>query len=111
MILVITLLVAWLIKLNIVVKWSKKILIKNLSWLEKIIKNNNASVEVNVKSRDYCYITGKYRGPSDRYCITKHRLNDKIPVLFYNHKNYDSHLIMQELGKFSFKINCIPCEL
>ena len=26
----------------------------------------------------------------------------KIPVAFHNLKNYDSHLIMQELGKFDF---------
>ena len=58
---------------------------------------DNVSVDVNVKSRDYCHITEKYRRPSHRYCNTKHRSNDKIPVLFYNHKNYDSHLIMKEL--------------
>ena len=28
--------------------------------------------------------------------------------MFYNLKNYDSHLIMQELGKLSLKINVIP---
>ena len=26
----------------------------------------------------------------------------KIPVAFHNLKTYDSHLIMQELGKFDF---------
>ena len=31
----------------------------------------------------------------------------KIPVAFHNLKNYDSHLIMQELGKFDFWINVI----
>ena len=31
----------------------------------------------------------------------------KIPVAFHNLKNYDSHLIMQELGKFDFLINVI----
>ena len=28
--------------------------------------------------------------------------------MFYNLKNYDSHLIMQELGKFNLKVNAIP---
>ena len=32
----------------------------------------------------------------------------KIPVRFCNLKSYDSHLIMQELGKFNLKINAIP---
>ena len=28
--------------------------------------------------------------------------------MFYKLKNYGSHLIMQELGKFNFKINVMP---
>ena len=32
----------------------------------------------------------------------------KTPIVFQNQKNYDSHLIMQELRKFDFKINVIP---
>ena len=32
----------------------------------------------------------------------------KIPIVLHNLKNYDSHLIMQVLGKFSLKINVIP---
>ena len=36
------------------------------------------------------------------------KLNRKIPVVFYNLKNYGSHFIIQELGKFSFKINNVP---
>ena len=35
-------------------------------------------------------------------------LNHKIPIVFRNLKNYDSHFIMQELGKFIFKIYVIP---
>ena len=36
------------------------------------------------------------------------KLNHKIPVAFHNLRNYDSRLIMQELGKFNFKIKIIP---
>ena len=36
------------------------------------------------------------------------KLNHKIPVEFHSLENYDSHLIMQELGKFNLKINVIP---
>ena len=36
------------------------------------------------------------------------KLNKKIPVVFHNIENYDSHLIMKELGKFSLKISVIP---
>ena len=43
-------------------------------------------------------------------CNINIKLNHKIPVAFHNLKNYDSHLIMQELGKFNFEIN-IPNRL
>ena len=36
------------------------------------------------------------------------KLNHEIPVVFHNFKNYDSHLIIEELGKFNFKKNIIP---
>ena len=43
-----------------------------------------------------------------RDCNTNIKLNDKIPVVLHNLKNYDSHFIMQELGKLNFKINVKP---
>ena len=58
--------------------------------------------------RDHCLITGKYRGSVHKDCNINVKLNHKIPVVFHNLKNYDSHLIMQELGKFNLKINVIP---
>ena len=57
--------------------------------------------------RDHCRITGKYRGSADRDRNINLKLNHKIPVVFYNSKNCDSHLIMQELGKFNLKISII----
>ena len=41
-------------------------------------------------------------------CNINGKLNRKSPIVFHNLKNYDSHLIMQELGNFNFKINVIP---
>ena len=43
-----------------------------------------------------------------RDCNINLKLNHKIPVIFHNLKNYDSHLIMQELGKLNLQINVIP---
>ena len=31
-----------------------------------------------------------------------------MPVVFHKLKNYESHLVMQELGKFNFRINVVP---
>ena len=72
---------------------------------------DNVYVDVDVKVRDHCHVTGKYRGPTHRDCNVKVKLNNKIHVIFHNPKNYDSHLIMQELVKFNFKINVIPNRL
>ena len=64
-------------------------------------------VDNEVKVRDHCHI-GKFRSSAHRYCNTNLQLNPNIPVVSYNLKNYDFHLIMQELGKFNLKINVIP---
>ena len=69
---------------------------------------DNDYIGGDVKIRDHCHITGKYRGSAHSNCNINVKLNHKIPVVFHNLKNYDSHLIMQELGKFNLKINVIP---
>ena len=61
---------------------------------------DNSYVDSDVK--DHCYITGKCRICTNRDCNTKVKLNHKILIVFHNLKNYDSHLNMQELQKFSF---------
>ena len=74
---------------------------------------DNDYIVTDVKVRD-CHITGKYRGSAHRDCNINLKLNHEIPIVFHNLKNYDSHLIMQELGilillcKNLFQIlNCI----
>ena len=70
--------------------------------------HDNDYVDDDLKVRDHCHITGKYRGSAYRDCNINIKLNHKIPVVFNNLKHYDSHLIMQELDKFNLKINVIP---
>ena len=36
------------------------------------------------------------------------KLTKKVPIIFLNLKGYDSHFIMQEIGKFDVKISVIP---
>ena len=55
-----------------------------------------------VPVRDHCHVTGKYRGSAHQTCNLKLRISAekiKIPVIFHNLKGYDSHFIMNELGK------------
>ena len=65
---------------------------------------DNVYINSDVEVRDHCYITGKYRDSVHRDCNINVNLSHKIPVIFHNLKNYDSNLIMQELGKFNLKI-------
>ena len=55
-----------------------------------------------IRVRDHCHITGKYRGSAHQECNLKLRVNPdevKIPVIFHNLRGYDSHFIMQEIGE------------
>ena len=59
-----------------------------------------------IRVRDHCHITGKYRGSAHQDCNLKLRLNleeIKIPVIFHNLRGYDSHFIMQQIGEITKK--------
>src|SRR6266581_2206567 len=63
----------------------------------------------NYKVKDHCHVTGLYRGPACNKCNLKLALTRRIPVVFHNLRGYDSHLLMQKLGRFKDKkINVIP---
>ena len=49
--------------------------------------------------RDHCHITGEFRGSAHNQCNRDFTITNKIPVIFHNLKGYDSHFIMQEIGK------------
>ena len=68
---------------------------------------DNDYIDGDVKVRDHCHITGKYRGCPHRNCKINLRLNHKIPIVFHKLK-HDPHVFMQELGKFNVKVNTIP---
>ena len=62
---------------------------------------NKKYTDKDIRVRDHCHITGKYRGSSHQECNLKLRVNPeevKIPVIFHNLRGYDSHFIMQEIG-------------
>lgn len=52
-----------------------------------------------IRVRDHCHITGKFRGSAHQDCNLNFRISDKIPVIFHNLRGYDSHFIMQEIGE------------
>ena len=58
--------------------------------------------------RDYCHVTGKFRGAAHFSCNANCKLIKKVPVIFYNLRSYDSHLIIKEIGKLDVKVSVIP---
>ena len=99
-------------RVNIAVKWWKKHFNKELVMTKEDNENfkNFAKYWIcdnDVKVKDRCRISGKYRW-SHRDCNINVKLNGKILVVFHNLKSYDSHFIMQKLGRFNLKITVIP---
>ena len=57
-----------------------------------------------VRVRYHRHITGKFRGLAHQECNLKLRIKPeslKIPVIFHNLRGYDSHFIMQQIGKIA----------
>ena len=73
----------------------------NMYWIcNKLIEND--------KGRDHCHITCGYRGAAHWNCNVNMKISKKLPILFHNFREYDSHLIIKELSKFNCSINVIP---
>jgi hypothetical protein len=54
------------------------------------------------KYRDHCHITGKFRGAACNKCNLDYNYkNFRLPVIFHNLKGYDSHFILQYIGKMN----------
>ncbi len=64
--------------------------------------------EKNVKVRDHCYFTGKFRGAAHKSCSLEARVPKFTPVYFHNLSGYDAHLFIKNLGVSEGKIGCIP---
>ena len=78
-----------------------------------------------VRVRNHCHITGKFRGTAHQECNLRLRIKPediKIPVIVHNLQGYDSQFIMQQIGEIAknhayknkkgegqhLKINVIP---
>ena len=60
------------------------------------------------KVRDHDHVTRRNRSSAHWSCYINLKFTKKVPVIFHNLKDYGSHLIMQEIGKFDVKVNVIP---
>ena len=64
-----------------------------------------------IKVRDHCHITGKFRGAAHMSCNLNYKIKMFIPVVFHNLKNYDAHIIMSAIGKHAKKINVLALSM
>ena len=48
-----------------------------------------------IKVRDHCHFTGRYRGAAHKICDLKYRIPNFIPIAFHNLAGYDSHLFIK----------------
>ena len=79
--------------------------LSNVCWIcEKLIDDDE-------KVRDHCQVTGKFRGGTHWDCNINLQLTKKVPVIFHNLGDYDSHLIFDELKNFDVKIDAIASGL
>ena len=76
---------------------------RNFKNADKCYICNKKYSEKDIRIRDHCHVTGKYRGSAHQDCNITYRLTDKIPVISHNLKRYDSHFIMQMIGEIANK--------
>ena len=57
--------------------------------------------EDNLKVRDHCHCTGRYRGPAHTKCILQYKIPFYITIVFHNLSGYDAHLFIKELAASS----------
>ena len=52
----------------------------------------------NLKVRDHCHYTGRYRGPAHMKCNLRYRIPPYISIVFHNLSGYNAHLFIKELA-------------
>ena len=69
-----------------------------------ICEKEFSTYKKNIKVRDHCHYTGKYRGATHSICNLRYKVSKEIPVVFQNGSTYDYHFIIKQLGR-EFKDN------
>jgi len=66
-------------------------------------------IQDDIRVRDHCHLTGKYRGPAHSNCNLNYKQSFYIPVIFHNLSGYDSHFIIKEIATaFEGQVDLLP---
>lgn len=71
-----------------------------------ICENPFSEDDLDVKVRDHCHLSGRYRGAAHYQCNLNFQIPNFIPVFFHN-LNYDSHLFVKQLALNSEQVDVI----
>ena len=63
--------------------------------------------EEEVKVRDHCHLTGRYRGAAHNKCNLKYKLPSFYPVIFHNLSGYDTHMFIKELAEIKDPLQAV----
>ncbi|XP_051156391.1 uncharacterized protein LOC127278634 [Leptopilina boulardi] len=98
-------------------------LINNIVPMEPLTKQQNQEFQLStichicekiftandIKHRDHCHFTGKFRGAAHRNCNVNYKDSYVIPVVFHNLSGYDCHFFIRALAtNFEGQINLLP---
>jgi hypothetical protein len=61
-----------------------------------------------IKVRDHCHLTGKFRGAAHQSCNLNVRTSLKIPIFFHNGSGYDFKHFIRKLYKIDKNIKILP---
>ncbi|XP_071055118.1 uncharacterized protein [Onthophagus taurus] len=71
---------------------------RNFDSAENCFICQNPFTSDQVKVRDHCHISGRYRGPAHTNCNLNFQLQNFIPIFFHNFSGYDCHLFIKEMA-------------
>ncbi|XP_071576599.1 uncharacterized protein [Temnothorax nylanderi] len=115
--------VSWFVnELNVIAHRAKEILMTNVTMVELTLdetRNFWSATSCHIcerpfesedqRVRDYCHLTGRYRGPAHPRCNLNYRDSYVIPVFFHNLSGYDAHFIIKDMANsFDGSINLLP---
>ncbi|KYN13278.1 hypothetical protein ALC57_14541, partial [Trachymyrmex cornetzi] len=65
--------------------------------------------EEDLRVRDHCHLTGRYRGPAHSRCNLQYYDMYVIPVFFHNLAGYDAHFIIKDIANsFVGRVDLLP---